>query len=373
MKRLAVTICLALALCAAAEAQTKISELPAATAATTDDLTLVVDDPGGTPATKKITVGNFAGSLFSLKTTTDLAEGTNLYFTNARADGRIAAAVGVSVQAFDADLSTFAGLSPGANSVLQFVSGSWAARTTAQLKTSLSLTASDVGLANVTNDAQTKAAVVPNTAPAAGQLLVGNAGATAYAPQSVSGDCTLTSAGAVTCTKAGGASFAASATTDATNATNITSGTLGLARLPSVPRARAYATATQSIPNATYTALTFDSEQYDTDSIHSTASNTDRLTCTTAGVYHITANVHFDVSATGGRIAAIVHNNITFVQRQVLDPSSVASFGTQFVVSADYQCAAGDYFQLQVYQTTGGALNSLASFGGASMSMFLIK
>ena len=42
-----------------------------------------------------------------------------------------------------------------------------------------------LGLGSVTNDAQTRAAIVPNTVPAAGQLLVGNAGGTAYAPVSV--------------------------------------------------------------------------------------------------------------------------------------------------------------------------------------------
>ena len=57
---------------------------------------------------------------------------------------------------------------------------------------------SDVGLGNVTNDAQTKAAIVPNTAPSAGQILVGNAGGTAYAPVSMSGDATLASTGAAT-------------------------------------------------------------------------------------------------------------------------------------------------------------------------------
>lgn len=57
---------------------------------------------------------------------------------------------------------------------------------------------SSIGLSNVTNDAQTKAAVVPNTAPAAGQVLVGNAGGTAYAPVSASGDATLASTGALT-------------------------------------------------------------------------------------------------------------------------------------------------------------------------------
>jgi hypothetical protein len=59
-------------------------------------------------------------------------------------------------------------------------------------------TAATVGLGSVTNDAQTKAAIVPNTAPAAGALLVGNAGATAYASVAMSGDATLSSAGALT-------------------------------------------------------------------------------------------------------------------------------------------------------------------------------
>ena len=59
-------------------------------------------------------------------------------------------------------------------------------------------TKTDVGLGNVTNDAQTKAAIVPNTAPTAGQILVGNAGGTAYAPVSMSGDATLASTGAAT-------------------------------------------------------------------------------------------------------------------------------------------------------------------------------
>jgi hypothetical protein len=55
-----------------------------------------------------------------------------------------------------------------------------------------------VGLGNVTNAAQTLASVVPNTAPAAGEVLVGNAGGTAYAKAAVSGDATLASTGALT-------------------------------------------------------------------------------------------------------------------------------------------------------------------------------
>lgn len=62
----------------------------------------------------------------------------------------------------------------------------------------VTLTSADVSLSNVTDDAQTKAAVVPNTLPTSGQILIGNIGGTAYAPQSLSGDATLASTGAIT-------------------------------------------------------------------------------------------------------------------------------------------------------------------------------
>jgi len=58
----------------------------------------------------------------------------------------------------------------------------------------------------------TNASVVPSTAPSAGQILVGNAGGTAYAPVSMSGDGTLASTGAITVTKTSGAAFTGLAT-----------------------------------------------------------------------------------------------------------------------------------------------------------------
>jgi hypothetical protein len=99
------------------------------------------------------------------------------------------------------------------------------------------ITATMVGLSAVTNDAQTKAAVVPNTAPSAGQALVGNAGGTAYAPVTMSGDATLASTGAITVTKSGGvafgsAAFVASSTFQAA-LTLTTTGTSGAATLSS--------------------------------------------------------------------------------------------------------------------------------------------
>jgi hypothetical protein len=60
------------------------------------------------------------------------------------------------------------------------------------------VTATDVGLGSVTNDVQTKAAIVPNTIPTAGQMLLGNVGGTAFAAVSSSGDVTVSSTGVFT-------------------------------------------------------------------------------------------------------------------------------------------------------------------------------
>lgn len=61
-------------------------------------------------------------------------------------------------QDLDSDLTSIAGLSPTNDDIIQRKSGAWTNRTMAQLKTDLVLTKSDVGLSNVTNDAQLKSA-----------------------------------------------------------------------------------------------------------------------------------------------------------------------------------------------------------------------
>jgi hypothetical protein len=69
------------------------------------------------------------------------------------------------------------------------------------------------------------------TSLASADIIVGN-GSGVAAPVAVSGDCTISNAGALTCTTTNGTAFAASATTNALNASNINAGTLGAGRLP---------------------------------------------------------------------------------------------------------------------------------------------
>lgn len=73
---------------------------------------------------------------------------------NSAADGRIAAALGVSVQAFDADLGVIAGLTPSNDDILQRKGGNWINRTPAQFKADLALVAADISNFNNAVDAR---------------------------------------------------------------------------------------------------------------------------------------------------------------------------------------------------------------------------
>jgi hypothetical protein len=124
--------------------------------------------------------------------------------------------------------------------------------------------------------------------------------------------------------------------------------------------ARVYNTANLSINNATDTALTFNSERWDTDGLHSTVSNTSRLTCTRAGKYAITGHVEFAANATGGRQVFLRLNGATDIGR-VAYTSASATIPSRMIPHAEYDLEVGDYVELYVTQNSGGALNVVAA------------
>lgn len=117
--------------------------------------------------------------------------------------------------------------------------------------------------------------------------------------------------------------------------------------------------ATTLIPNATWTAVGFVNESRDTDAFHDNATNTSRLTVPAGlgGQYSIEAMVEFAVNATGFRIARITVNGV--LANRLGEHSSAAVSGNETTLNpvvGAVTLAAGDYVEVMVYQTSGGAL-----------------
>ncbi|MGE3272687.1 MAG: hypothetical protein AB7P40_28365 [Chloroflexota bacterium] len=119
------------------------------------------------------------------------------------------------------------------------------------------------------------------------------------------------------------------------------------------PSALVYNSGAIAVADSTFVPLTFDSERYDTDGIHSTASNTDRLTCVTAGKYSGFAAAQFASNATGYRTMAVYHSGLNGYIASAWQP---AVNGNVTALMCPFQCAltAGQYLRVDMFQYSGG-------------------
>ncbi len=119
----------------------------------------------------------------------------------------------------------------------------------------------------------------------------------------------------------------------------------------------------------TTTTVTFNSESFDTNTYHSTATNTDRLTIPSGktGYYRIYAYARFDTSSTGGiRQIGFKKNGATFSPNIFADGANdpTATY-VQAVFSGDAYLTAGDYVTMVAYnQSTTATLSNSATFFG---------
>lgn len=114
--------------------------------------------------------------------------------------------------------------------------------------------------------------------------------------------------------------------------------------------------ANQSIPNNTDTALTFDTETFDGAGMHSTSSNTSRITVNYPGRYFFAGGMLFAGGSTGVRVAFLYKNGTTRIG-EVGQAGDVTN-GNRLCPVGFADMAAGDYVELWVFQNNGGALNS---------------
>lgn len=132
-----------------------------------------------------------------------------------------------------------------------------------------------------------------------------------------------------------------------------------------------YQTATTSIANGGWTAVLFDTEAYDDDTWHSTSTNTSRITFDFTGRVHIDAGGgHVDVN-NGVKGARLMLNGATEIKRH-----QVNSGGTSAVYSAlsrDLDVTPDDYIELELYNNSGAADNSITGVGGCQLQVRRIK
>lgn len=131
------------------------------------------------------------------------------------------------------------------------------------------------------------------------------------------------------------------------------------------PRARAVHSTTQSLTSGSWTAISLDTENWDTDGMHSTVTNPARFTAATAGKYQVCGSIRFATNGTGLR-AIGVRVNGTGAGAPTVTGVVVAPLSSDVTVlnmTTEVQLAVGDWVELCGLQTSGGALNSVNSSG----------
>lgn len=126
--------------------------------------------------------------------------------------------------------------------------------------------------------------------------------------------------------------------------------------LASPPMAHVYNSADLTIANNTETTLTFNSEVFDVGGLHSTASNTGRLTCTYTGYYIVTANVKWEANATGRREVTLRVNGSTYVAAEAIDNVGASANSNMSITSGVIALNSTDYVEVRAYQDSGGDL-----------------
>lgn len=139
-----------------------------------------------------------------------------------------------------------------------------------------------------------------------------------------------------------------------------------------VPYAQLRQTALQNVPNATFTPILFNTEDFDNVGGHSTSSNTSRYTCVAGfeGVYEFGGQASFGTGGTGSRTTLWTKNGVVLPASQGpgYDPGDT---GFALARPIMVRLVAGDYVELNGYQSNGATLAT--SIVGEFQSSMTVK
>jgi hypothetical protein len=142
---------------------------------------------------------------------------------------------------------------------------------------------------------------------------------------------------------------------------NISSG--GVVTSSSQPGASAYNGSAQTLADNTFTALTFNTNDWAQGSatVHSTSSNTSRFTAPAAGVYEATCGVGFSTATSFA--VTIRKNGSAALATQVANWSASPGVSGPLVATTFAKLAANDYVECIAIQVSGGSDTTLNSNG----------
>ena len=126
------------------------------------------------------------------------------------------------------------------------------------------------------------------------------------------------------------------------------------------PSVKLERTTGQVVYDASAAIMVWDSEVWDTDAMHDNATNQDRITINTPGIYLVIGAVRYSAGISDDSSVTIWLNGSTFIVRDEGGPANTAGGRT---VSALVNMNANDYLHLQVYQNNSANTSRTTTSG----------
>ena len=135
------------------------------------------------------------------------------------------------------------------------------------------------------------------------------------------------------------------------------------------PAFSAYGTAGQSLANATFTKIAFNTKLFDTNSNYDSTTNY-RFTPTVAGYYQINANIFTSASAAGLAFIVVYKNGTTYCNGNIVPNTN----GGYITANCLVQCnGSTDYIEIYAYQNSGVSLTFGSSTSAFQFSGCLVR
>lgn len=153
------------------------------------------------------------------------------------------------------------------------------------------------------------------------------------------------------------------------NESAITANETAVSALRSQPSANVFLLSDQTATNNSLITLAFGGEFFDIGGLHSSTTNTSRLTAPTAGIYQVNAMVSWLSNASGGRLVGVYKNGAAFPILSDVRAPTPGGTSTQSLTGL-ISLAAGDFLEVKVFQDSG---TSLAVSSSAQTQFSMVK